>query len=88
MPGRGQELRAGRVTSLPVDAHHLLGARQDPGLAGGAPLSVGKEAGGVHPQPGHLLAQELSGVIVAHQPQDLHPGPEGHQVIDDVAGAA
>ena len=88
LTGGLQKIRAGRGAGFPVDAHHLLGAGHDPGLAGGAPLGLGQEPGGLHPQPGHLPAQEASRVVVAHQAQDLHPGPQGHQVVDHVAGAS
>ena len=29
----------------------------------------------------------MAGVIVSHQAQDFHLGPQGHQVVDHVAGA-
>ncbi len=29
----------------------------------------------------------MTGVVVANQAEDLYPGPQGHQVVDDVAGA-
>ena len=85
--GRGLEGGGGRGSGLPVDAHHLLGGADDPGLPGGAAPLVGEEAVHGHSQPDHFLLEQVAGVIIAHQAQDLDLGPQGHQVVDDVAGA-
>ena len=87
LPGGGLEGGRGRGPGFPVDAHHLLGGADDPGLPGSAAPLVREEAVHRHSQPDHLLRQQVAGVIIAHQAQDLHLGPQGHQVVDHVAGA-
>ena len=59
-----------------------------PGLPGGAAPLASDEAVGLDAEPVELLPQQASGVVVAHQAQDLDLGPQGHQVVDDVAGAS
>ena len=87
LPGGLLEGRGGRGPGFPIDAHHLLGGADDPGLPGSRALWVRKEAVHRHPQPDHLLFQQVTGVILSHQAQDFYLGPQGHQVVDHVAGA-